>query len=388
MRCFGITKKIRLCKNKTKFIYCRHHVWQPISIILVIAGFAGLYQDLLRPIYNSIKKDNIYTIVFPDLNLELKEKDMERSFIDTDIMAIKKSMRSPILPNNRCPCGSGKKYKECHSPLVNITDENYLKGPGFNQSFIFGYREPINGIHFQKRSKGEIKLLKNNDPISIGKFYTMDYSIILNRIIIRSLDIREVNEELIFSGLLEAEGDVNKNIQLVIGTPFLDSIIQFEAFSEGKKIRKEKGRWMGFIGEKINPMENIKYKRNWFRFFRSKGFLIDTKTNKQIEFKMKTQINQDNIYTISLPFRSIELAHPKVVTKSFIPKVSLELERENISWDLIVHSEQFIEKSRRQKDSYYIEGLMKSENMKEPYEGVRKLFIGPRKLRICISKTS
>ncbi len=54
MRCFGITKVRKRCKNTAKFPYCSKHWWQPLSglilVVSVIGFWAGFFQDLIKPI--------------------------------------------------------------------------------------------------------------------------------------------------------------------------------------------------------------------------------------------------------------------------------------------------------------------------------------------------
>jgi len=54
MRCIGITKAIKRCKNNCRFFYCRVHRWQLFTgfftLCVIIAVYAGLYQDLWKPL--------------------------------------------------------------------------------------------------------------------------------------------------------------------------------------------------------------------------------------------------------------------------------------------------------------------------------------------------
>lgn len=54
MQCIGITKKLSRCKNATGFFFCRTHRLQPLALLLsistIIGLYAGIYQDLVKPL--------------------------------------------------------------------------------------------------------------------------------------------------------------------------------------------------------------------------------------------------------------------------------------------------------------------------------------------------
>jgi hypothetical protein len=392
MQCLGITKKRKRCLNPGKrkwWPFCHHHLWQPISLLitifLVIGYFAGLYQDLINPIIKVFRNDKEYIYVFPKLDLELAKINLKTTFPNQDIETIKESMKTPLSGGSRCPCGSGKIYSECHSATKDISDENIWKGPGFKQNIYLGFREPINGIEYQHKDRGEIKLIKNKDRISLCKYYTMDYSILSNKVIIHSLNVSENNNKLIFSGQLVVEGNDDSPVQLLVGNNHVDTSSKFNATIEGITVPYERGRWIGYIGEPANPMRNILHKE-WYRYFVSRGFLLLIKPNKQLVFKLETKIDQTNMFTITLPFGSIEFAPPKVVTNSIFSNVIFEIEREQISWDLVLHSELFNEKYKQQADSIFVDGVLKNKELDEAYEGFRKLMEGPIKMRIGLDR--
>ncbi len=60
MRCIGITKAFKRCKNSCSFFNCRVHRWQPFTVfftICVIIGvYAGLYQDLYKHLFDDKKQ--------------------------------------------------------------------------------------------------------------------------------------------------------------------------------------------------------------------------------------------------------------------------------------------------------------------------------------------
>ena len=72
-------------------------------------------------------------------------------------------MRFEVRPKDKCPCGSGKEYRKCHSPKRDHSDNNLWKGPGYKQVIYFGHKDPLTGIWFDKDRKGEFKLLKGTN---------------------------------------------------------------------------------------------------------------------------------------------------------------------------------------------------------------------------------
>lgn len=97
-------------------------------------------------------------------------------------------------------------------------------------------------------------------------------------------------------------------------------------------------------------------------------------------------ISDSNIFTLSLPFNEIELVMPSIVVETSKLDVSFELERENISWDLVMSDNKFIEKAKNQKDSILLNAEYISENFKTKNKDIRRTISGPRKIRISIMK--
>jgi hypothetical protein len=62
MRCSGITKSTKRCKNAARFLVCSKHWWQPFSgIVLLISTvgvWAGLFQDLIKPLTEWSARDS------------------------------------------------------------------------------------------------------------------------------------------------------------------------------------------------------------------------------------------------------------------------------------------------------------------------------------------
>lgn len=209
----------------------------------------------------------------------------------------------------------------------------------------------------------------------------MDNSILNNKAIIRKLSVEQKDNEFIFSGSLEIESESSDEIQILIGTPNLEFVNNFEAPNGSV----ESGHWFAFIGLDGNPLSSDSA-FHWFRYFKADGYKISFGPNKQIDFKMTTEVLDSNIFTLSLPFNEIELVMPSIVTQTSKLDVSFELERENISWDLVMSDDQFIEKSKSQKDSILLNAENISENFKIKNQDIRKAISGPRKIRISIIK--
>ena len=289
-----------------------------------------------------------------------------------------------VYPKARCPCGSGKEYRKCHSPNRDQSDQNLWRGPGFPQTVHLGYEEPFTGFRFENEQKGEIVLLKNYDRIPIGRYFTIEQSILSYSAIVRSLTISQNNGTLIYSGSIEIKGDATKSVPILVGTLDVDSVDSFEANISGKPVSFEKGSWFGFIGEDGNPIARTRKRPQWFRFFKTQGFLVEFEPVGELYFKLSTRSKSYNLFTLSLPFQNIELSCPKIITKSTISTCFIEIERENVSWDLVLHSDQFNEMKRDRKDSKVIRSHQENEKTKfnNFKEGIRKPMSGPRKIRI------
>ena len=59
MRCLGITKSFKRCKRNCRIIYCSSHKMQWWGVVIVIATIAGLYQDIIAPIFFKEHKSNL-----------------------------------------------------------------------------------------------------------------------------------------------------------------------------------------------------------------------------------------------------------------------------------------------------------------------------------------
>jgi len=294
------------------------------------------------------------------------------------------SVRAPVGDEDRCPCGSGKKYGQCHSPKRDTSDSNHWRGPGFPSSIYFGYKEKFNGFDFQDGPRGEFLLLKDNNRIPLGRFFTMDASIVKNKAIVSSLVVKQHNDELVFSGIVDVVGDSERDVQLLIGTDNLTALSAFDAEAAGKPASHERAHWLGYIGIANNPISAAESFK-WYRYFTGQGFLVDFRPGRQMTFRMTTRLTDQNIFTICLPFGQIELAQPEIRVSADFSVVSIEAERENVYWDLILHGDLFAERGRKQKDSLFAAGVAQAIDS-NTVQGIRTVLSGPRKLRISIAK--
>lgn len=296
-------------------------------------------------------------------------------------------MKFRVNPKDKCPCGSGRAYRKCHSPKRDKSDNNIWKGPGYPQSVYFGHKEPLNGIWFEKGIKGEFVLLKGEDRIPVARYFCVNESILSCKSIVRLLSISLDNDRITYSGSLEVKGNSATTLPIIVGCIDVNSIDSFEANFSGKPVTYERGNWVIFIGEDDNPIARIKKTPQWLRFLKASGYLIEFKPPGEINFKLLTKTKGFNLFTLVLPFNEIEFAHPKVFLHNAPSTCQIEIENENISWDLVLHQDGFNENQRLRKDSKVIIGeLQETEIEFDEFErSTRKYLSKPTKLRVGLS---
>jgi hypothetical protein len=296
-------------------------------------------------------------------------------------------MKFQILSKDKCPCGSGKEYRKCHSPKRDRSDDNIWKGPGYNQTIYFGDKEPVSGFHFDKAKKGEFKLLRDDDRIPLPRFFCVDDSILEGKAIVRYLSVSIENKTVRFDGSVGINSDFKSDIPILVGCSDINLITKFEANFAGKPISYERGIWSIFIGEDENPIARAKKQPQWFRCLYASGYLIEAKTTGEINFSLYANIKAFNLLTLAIPFGDIEISHPQISVFDHQTTCQFEIEKERVSWDLVLHQDIFSEKKRARKDSrsffgYKIDGGVDLEDFDE---SVRKHFLRPVKLRIGLS---
>lgn len=296
-------------------------------------------------------------------------------------------MNFQVLAKTVCPCGSGKEYRKCHSPKRDRSDDNIWKGPGFKQAVYFGDKKPVSGFHFEKAKKGEFKLLRDDDRIPLPRFFCVDDSILECKAIVRYLSISFENNTIRFTGSLEINCDLKAEIPILIGCSDINSITKFEANFAGKPVSYERGIWSIFIGEDENPIARIKKQPQWFRFLYASGYLVEAEKAGEINFSLCAKIKGFNLFTLAMPFGETEISHPQISDIDYQTTCQLEIEKEKVSWDLVLHQDIFNEKKRERKDSILFLGFKKDGRVDfEGFDkGVRKHFLNPTKLRIGVS---
>lgn len=292
-----------------------------------------------------------------------------------------------IHPKDICPCGSGIEYRKCHTPNRDKSDDNIWKGPGYLQNIYFGHKEPLTGIWFDKASKGEFKLLKDDDRVPVARFFCVDDTILACKAFVRFLSVSTENGNIRYTGSLEIQGDVQHAIPVLIGCIDLNQVVSFDANLAGIPVSNERGNWGLFIGEDDNPMARIRKQPQWFRYFVTSGFLVKSDFPGEINFCLVTKSREFNLFTLALPFGEIEIPHPQISVPNNQAICQLEIEKENVSWDLVLHQEIFTEKKRARKDSKQVLAYKRGDEFvfDDFDKSTRKHFSNPRKLRIGIS---
>ncbi|RJP59598.1 MAG: SEC-C domain-containing protein [Deltaproteobacteria bacterium] len=296
-------------------------------------------------------------------------------------------MKFQILPKDKCPCGSGNEYRKCHSPKRDRSDNNMWKGPGYKQVIYFGDKKTVSGFHFDKAKRGEFKLLRDDDRIPLPRFFCVDDSILECKAIVRYLSISVENNTIKFVGSVGINCNLQSEIPILIGCSDINSIKKFEANFAGKPISYERGVWSIYIGEDENPIARIKKQPQWFRYLYASGYLVEAEATGEINFSLYANIKGFNLFTLAMPFGEIEIPHPQISVLDHQTTCQFEIEKERVSWDLILHQDIFSEKKRARKDSRLFLGFKKDEGVdfEDFDESVRKHFLNPIKLRIGVS---
>ncbi|MEW6113925.1 MAG: SEC-C domain-containing protein [Thermodesulfobacteriota bacterium] len=292
-----------------------------------------------------------------------------------------------VTSKDRCPCGSGKEYRKCHSPKRDMSDRNPWRGPGFPQQVYLGHNETFDGFQFDKGRKGEFVLCRREDRIPIARFICVDTTILVCKAIVRSISLSVDDRIIRYCGSVEIQGQPQGSIPIIIGcldSQFLDS---FETDLSGVPISYTKGNWVVFVGEDDNPMGRIAKQPQWFRFFWGSGFLIELQSPGEINFQLTAQSRSYNVFTLVLPFGELEVSYPGISVGHDLVTCQLELEDESVSWDLVLHREWFSEKRRSRLDSQVFSGYEQGAGGKfqDFGSGIRKHFLKPKKLRIAMS---
>ena len=291
-----------------------------------------------------------------------------------------------MRPDSKCPCGSGKQYQHCHDPSVDNSENNIWKGPGYPRGILFGYGEKFSGIEFQNIESGEVLILQDGDKIPIAKYFTIPRDKLEGKAIVRSLSITQSNYELIFSGKIEIKSDAEV-AQLVVGASDYE-LAEFGATVLGHPSDFEMGKWLCLIDSEINP-EKMLRTSNWFRCFKSSGYLVEFPTRGQLSFKLTKPINPLNIFTLCLPFNDIEISSPIVSIQDF-SAFTFEIAREEVYWELPLTPNDFDEYQSKRRNAIEFIGVEDESGFKLKgfRKDTRKTYRLPRKLFISLSLPS
>ncbi len=296
-------------------------------------------------------------------------------------------MKFEVQPKDKCPCGSGKEYRKCHSPKRDRSDNNMWKGPGYNQVIYFGHKDPLTGIWYDKARKGEFKLLKGDDRVPVARFFCVDDAILACKAIVRFLSISVEDAIIKYTGSLEVQKAVQQSVPVLIGSIDAKSVENFEANLSGRPVSYERGDWVIFVGEDENPMARIKKQPQWLRYLRASGFLVESEAAGEINFSLTAKAKAFNLFTLALPFGEVEMPHPQISDIDLQTTCQLEIEKENVSWDLVLHQDIFSEKKRSRRDSKIFLGYKQDNDVGfDAFDkSIRKHFLKPIKLRLGIS---
>lgn len=357
--------------------------WQKWSLPskLTALGFCLAIISIIFSMYcyyfprDTAKPSQILYYNFPEF-----EKMTDTSNITQGFTLGENSLLKTYNLNARCPCGSGKKYFNCHNPKLKQGDQNHWKGPNYVQHYYLGYKEQFNGIEFKNREKAEIILLKGNNKISMGEYFLMKEDILSKKAIVKKISIIQERDSLVFTGSIIIESSTPNLVQIILGSSNIEQIQNLE-ISNGIQ---EEGTWFGFIGLKNPPLSQASF-TSWYRYFTGNGYKLTIEPNSQFTFRMTTKLSDANIFTLCLPFSNIELAYPNISVFTEFKNISMELERENIYWDFVVSDDSFSEASKQQKDSFYFIGNKNNNNFNDKIK-IRKTIDGPRKVRINLIK--
>ena len=149
MRCFGITKPLKRCKNNAKFLYCSKHWLQPIVIIsgliiLIFGSYRDFYLELLNP--HLSPSDSAYT-ASPIIGFSRADS----------------SYKILILPFDRLQKDPDKELK---LEKIILNEFNTYKADGINTKFDSTFE-----ITDSKFMPDSIGLDRNADLVLTGIYY-------------------------------------------------------------------------------------------------------------------------------------------------------------------------------------------------------------------------
>jgi preprotein translocase subunit SecA len=74
--------------------------------------------DMFNAMISSIQEDTLKMLYHVRVEQKVEREEVAKvtgtNKDDTSVRGPKKRVEAKIYPNDPCPCGSGKKYKQCH----------------------------------------------------------------------------------------------------------------------------------------------------------------------------------------------------------------------------------------------------------------------------------
>jgi hypothetical protein len=284
--------------------------------------------------------------------------------------------------NDLCPCGSGDIYGRCHNPKRDSTDHNYWRGPGYPQHIYLGHDERFNGVEYEKN--GEISLLRGQDKVPIGRYRTIPPPIFNTIVKVNSLNISITGNEMIFTGEIEARAREIHNL-LVLISHVNPNTATVQATVSGSPAKYEQGSWLLLLNREQGPL-TPSIPPDWYRYFVGTGTLVEFPSTSQLRFKISQSLSPLACFALSLPYQRVEMCRPIINSPYAFSSASIQIERESIYWDLILHSSLFDDiKSRRVNPHNFPYFGGNSNSEPPPYDKLtRTVFNGPQKIHLGV----
>lgn len=116
MRCFGITKRGKRCKNKCKYFFCRQHKWLPVTLIISAITVLIFISDAFESI--GLKKPVEYLFQSKE---DKSFQDYNNSFKDTSLYNI---LLLPFGSSQNCELESVICEREIESRFRTLSEKN------------------------------------------------------------------------------------------------------------------------------------------------------------------------------------------------------------------------------------------------------------------------
>lgn len=178
MQCCGRTKSFVRCKNDVKFLFCKHHRFQPFvvlfSISTVVGLYAGIYQDLVKP---------------------LRESSLERNgdnFINADSLKSDSNTKNSYPQQNE---QTAPKHDKNSNKSRVISDQGNV---GVEEKIVIAPKRLLKRID-ALNSNSDLKNIENQarkDSISVGSTTIADVQVSIHYSETRKKDAEEIAQRL------------------------------------------------------------------------------------------------------------------------------------------------------------------------------------------------